>query len=334
MGTASTSGGLLFNRVTGTSNMSIQMNSSASITANTSGTIRFSNANFNAASSASSPTLLTLTNSTDGGTAIINGVIRDNSPGTVSVGVSGSNVWVLNGVNTYTGTTSVAAGSRLLMNGVVNASSTTTSSGYLGGTGTFGGAVSILSGTLSPGGTPSGNAIADSIGKLTVGSLSLSFPATTVMTITGSTAGSFDQIAVSGGSIDYGNSTLALTLSGSYGDLTTFGLFSGISNTNSSNLGGITLAAGGSPYADLTFTSYDNSSQVDRDLYMVAGDWITGWTTSNQRLLFSQSTGTLTVVPEPSTIVFAGIGMAMFGWSTWTRRRAKARRQAIETAIA
>ena len=44
--------------------------------------------------------------------------------------------------------------------------------------------------------------------------------------------------------------------------------------------------------------------------------------------------GTLYAVPEPSTIVFAGIGIAMFGWSTLTRRRAKARRQAIEAAIA
>jgi len=40
--------------------------------------------------------------------------------------------------------------------------------------------------------------------------------------------------------------------------------------------------------------------------------------------------GTLYAVPEPSTIVLAGIGMAMFGWSTWTRRRANARRQVIE----
>jgi hypothetical protein len=44
--------------------------------------------------------------------------------------------------------------------------------------------------------------------------------------------------------------------------------------------------------------------------------------------------GTLYAVPEPSTIVFAGIGMAMFGWSTWTRRRAKARRQVIEASVA
>jgi hypothetical protein len=65
-----------------------------------------------------------------------------------------------------------------------------------------------------------------------------------------------------------------------------------------------------------------------------AGDWITGWNSDQQRLVFSQSTGSLTIVPEPSTIVFAGIGMAMFGWSTWTRRRANVRRQAIEAATA
>jgi hypothetical protein len=39
-------------------------------------------------------------------------------------------------------------------------------------------------------------------------------------------------------------------------------------------------------------------------------------------------------VPEPSTIVFAGIGIAMFGWSSWTRRRAQARRKMIEASIA
>ena len=44
--------------------------------------------------------------------------------------------------------------------------------------------------------------------------------------------------------------------------------------------------------------------------------------------------GTLYAVPEPSTIVFAGIGIAMFGWSTLTRRRAKIRQQGIEAVIA
>jgi len=336
MGTGTTSGGVIINNVTGTSGVSFLLNGTSSVTANTSGVIRFSNADFNSASSTSAPTLLTLTNSSLSGAAVIDGVIRDNSPGQVSVSVTGSNAWVLNGVNTYTGTTSVSSAAALLMNGVVNASSTTTSSGYLGGSGTFGGAVSILSGTLSPGGTAtSTRTITDSIGKLTVGSLSLSNPATTVMTITGSTAGLFDQIEVSGGSgsMNYGG-ILALTMSGSYVDQTSFGLFSGIVNPLG-DLSDITLSADGSPYAGLDFSDYDNTSVQDRtDFNMVAGDWITGWNSSNQRLLFSQSTGTLTVVPEPSTIVFAGIGLVMFGWSTWTRRRARARRQVIEAAIA
>ncbi|NCX99993.1 MAG: PEP-CTERM sorting domain-containing protein, partial [Planctomycetia bacterium] len=67
------------------------------------------------------------------------------------------------------------------------------------------------------------------------------------------------------------------------------------------------------------------------------GDWISDWVTTdngNQRFIFSQSNGTLTVVPEPSTIVFAGIGMAMFAWSTWTRRRALARQRLIASSVA
>jgi hypothetical protein len=107
------------------------------------------------------------------------------------------------------------------------------------------------------------------------------------------------------------------------------------------NLDGIntTTTDASSPYAGLTFTPYSALTRDEDDFLAArygfqAGDWISTWTSDNQRLIFSQSSGTLTVVPEPSTIVFAGIGIAMFGWSTWTRRRAKARRQAIEAALA
>ncbi len=63
------------------------------------------------------------------------------------------------------------------------------------------------------------------------------------------------------------------------------------------------------------------------------------FSTQDTTITFSGETvtvkaGTLYAVPEPSTVVFAGIGAAMFGWSTWTRRRAKVRRRAIEAAIA
>jgi hypothetical protein len=309
---------------------------------NSNSSITFSANNLNVANQdVTTPTTLTLSGGSSGaGTQTVEGVIQDNSAtGTVRLTIgtaAAGNVWVLKGNNTYTGATTVSAGGKLLMNGVVSGSSTTTSSGYLGGSGTFGGAVSILSGTLSPGGTPSGSAITDSIGKLTVGSLALSAPATTMMTITGTTAGSlFDQVAFTGGSapLTYGG-LLNLTLSGSYADQTSFGLFSGFTS-QSGSLSAITLSATGSPYSGLTFSNFTNTSLPDQTYYNLAsGDWITGWNTSHQRLIFSQSSGTLTVVPEPSTIVFAGIGVAMFGWSTWTRRRAKARRQAIDAALA
>lgn len=65
--------------------------------------------------------------------------------------------------------------------------------------------------------------------SLTVGSLNLNSGATTNLSVTGTTAGSlFDQVAFSGGSpsLTYGG-LLNLTLSGSYADQTSFGLFSG-----------------------------------------------------------------------------------------------------------
>jgi len=200
-----------------------------------------------------------------------------------------------------------------LMDGQISASSTTTSSGYLGGSGTFGGLVQILGGTLSPGGSStSGGVINPSIATLTVGSLTLggsTSTATTMMRITGSGAGQFDQI-VGSGSIQYGG-TLALSLTGSYAPLTSFQLFSGFSTPRTGDFAAITLSASGTPYAGMTFTSFGDNN-----------NWQTGWQ-NNQKIFFSEATGTLTIVPEPSTIVFAGMGIAVFGASTWWRRRRK-----------
>jgi len=318
------------NGVTGTSGASFKVRGNSTVSLTGSSNVTFSNPNFNTADpSVTTPVTLTLAGGGAGsaGTGVVQGAIQDNSgSGTVGVTIgtaAATNLWVLQGNNTYSGDTTVTTGGKLLMDGVVSGSSTTTSSGYLGGSGTFGGAVSVLSGTLSPGGLSNDlvrGVISDSIGKLTVGSLSLSSPATTAMTITGSTAGSYDQIAGST-SVNYGG-TLALTLSGSYVDQTVFDLFSGFT-THTGSFSSITLSAAGTDYDGLTFSGADAN-----------GDWLSTWNGNNQALKFSQSTGQLTVVPEPSTIIFAGIGMAMFGWSTWTRRRAKARRQAIEAAIA
>ena len=324
LSTGSTAGALVYNlaATSTTTNVQFALNGNSSVGANAGVAMVFSNPNFNVATATATDSLLTLLGGSGGRqTQVIQGSIVDNV-GKVSLSVTGSNTWILNGANTYTGTTSISSDSYVLFNGS-NGTGTVTSRGFLGGSGTFGGAVSILSGTLSPGGTSvSGGVITPSIEKLSMATLTLSSGATVAMTVTGSTAGLYDQIAVGNtGNLNYAG-TLALTLSGSYADYTDFNLFTGFA-TETGGWNAITLDAAGSPYAGLAF----NTPSVD-------GVWYSTWTSDHQRLKFSESTGTLTVVPEPSTVVFAGIGMAMFGWSTWTRRRAKARRQFIEAAIA
>jgi hypothetical protein len=326
----------------GTSTANFQMGNDATIqlTNNNSNNLRFTAANFNVANDAvATPKTLTFTGGGAGNlqTVTIDGVIRDNSTnGIVNVAFSGKNDYVLKGNSSYTGNTSVTA--TVLVDGALASPTVTVNStGYLGGSGQISGNVTVLSGgTLSPGGTASGSTLTDSIATLTVGSLNLNTGATTNLAITGTTPGSlFDQVAFTGGakSLTYGG-LLNLTLSGSYADSTSFQLLSGFTS-QSGDLSSISLDATGSPYAGLTFTSYANATAEDKTYWgLGSGDWITDWSTDHQRLIFSQSAGTLSIVPEPSTIVFAGIGVAMFCWSTWTRRRARARRQAIEAAMA
>ena len=54
---------------------------------------------------------------------------------------------------------------------------------------------------------------------------------------------------------------------------------------------------------------------------LTAGDWYSSFNTNQQALVFSQSTGTLTVVPEPSTCAMALAGLAYGGWQMIRRRR-------------
>jgi hypothetical protein len=49
--------------------------------------------------------------------------------------------------------------------------------------------------------------------------------------------------------------------------------------------------------------------------------WVSGTTATGQYLTFDQQAGEMVVVPEPSTVVFAGIGAAMAGWHMLKERR-------------
>ena len=93
------------------------------------------------------------------------------------------------------------------------------------------------------------------------------------------------------------------------------------------------VVAGDFTSVTLTGTSYGTVSFTKVD----ADRWQTSYLGNGQEFSFFTSganAGVLFAVPEPSSIVFAGIGVAMFGWSTWTRRRAKSRRRAVEASVA
>ncbi len=112
--------------------------------------------------------------------------------------------------------------------------------------------------------------------------------------------------------ITYGGE-LSLNLGGVGTDLfeswTATQIFTG---AKSGSFSSVTLAGASSPYSGLTFGR-------------VGTEWVSGtfagYNGETQWLVFSETNGNLVVVPEPSTIVFAGVGVAMAGWSAWKKRR-------------
>ena len=317
-------------------NIKFNLNGDANITPNSSNpnssNITFNAANFNeAVASGTTPVTLSLVGGAgvaSKGTQTINGVIQDNSVSgkvNVTIGTLTSwNVWVFNGGNTYTGSTTIEANGKLLMNGTISGSSTTTSYGYLGGSGTFGGAVIVSSGTLAPGGGSANGVIVDTVGVLTMASLSLSGSSHTLMQITGTAPGTdYDRI-VSTGSLGYDSGVLDLAMSGtSYAVGTTFDLFDAASV--SGTLASISTAGISSDgWENLTWYA-PGSSGAGLDDYG-AGVWQSSLTTvggESRKLIFSQPTGVLSVVPEPSTCASLLAGLACGGYTMIRRRRAR-----------
>jgi autotransporter-associated beta strand protein len=109
---------------------------------------------------------------TVGGSAITTyaGVLQDGAPGTLALTKSGGGTLELTGANTYTGDTSITAGS-LKVNNLTGTSATGTGSVSVNTTGTLTGA-GFISGTVT---ASSGGTIApgNSVGTLSVGSLTL-----------------------------------------------------------------------------------------------------------------------------------------------------------------
>jgi autotransporter-associated beta strand protein len=204
--------------------------------------------------------------------------------------VDGPGTVVLTGSTSYSGATAVNSGSLLVDTFLPNTSGVTVAAGAtLGGSGTISSSVSIA-GTLEPGAV-------GGFGTLTLGSLSLAGSSSTLLGIGGTSRGtSYDAINVSQASaLTYGGG-LSLSFADVFADNTSFGLF-GINGTPSGSYASVT--ASGS-YGLLTFSN-------------AGGVWSAS-AGNGQTLTFTESTGTLSIIPEP-TMVLSGVmtaGLAAF----------------------
>jgi autotransporter-associated beta strand protein len=211
--------------------------------------------------------------------------------------VDGPGTVVLTGSTAYSGATAVNSGSLLVDTFLPSTSGVTVAAGAtLGGSGTISSAVS-MAGTLEPGAV-------GGFGTLTLGSLSLAGSASTLLAIGGTNRGaSYDAIDVSQASaLTYGGG-LSLSFADVFADNTSFGLF-GINGTPSGSYASVT--ASGS-YGLLTFTN-------------AGGVWSAS-ASNGQTLTFAESTGMLSIVPEP-TLVLSGVMTAGLAALVMARRRA------------
>ena len=122
----------------------------------------------------------------------------------------------------------------------------------------------------------------------------------------------YDQFSTTG-AINFGGSLnvdWAQVGSSTFANYTAFDLFDG--GSYAGNFSSVALVGATAPYASLTFTQ--NGSEWSTQPFVGEGG-------QNQWLVFQSQSGNLVVVPEPSTIVFAGLGVAMSGWTMWKKRR-------------
>lgn len=220
--------------------------------------------------------------------------------------------------NTYSGNFTASAGS-VLLGASLNSANFDVSSGAVLNTSSAGAEVNnlVLSGTLLPGTN-------DNYGSLTVnGNLTLNPGSTTLLAVGD---GIFDSVAVTGTSTLGGTLSIAMEYEPTSfaGDLTgdAWQLFSFDTANILNDFSSVVMTG---TYGNVNF--YKVSAERWESQYLGNGREFAFFTSG-------ANAGVLYAVPEPSTMAFAGIGAAMFGWSSWTRRRAKLRRRLIDGLVA
>jgi len=203
--------------------------------------------------------------------------------------------------------TLLVSGATVSGDGTSSTNLTITSGSYVGN-GTFQNALNT-SGVIDLG----GNTVLSTANfvQSTGGNIAMDVVGDGTTTTTSSTVfGNFEL----GGAMDLNASGLGTTL---YPIGASWGLFAGTNYTGGSPSGlndasnfslfAMTPASSGSPYYG-TFTKYGQ-------------EWTSPKASDGTYLVFQAASGNLVVVPEPSTMVFAGLGMAMSGWTMWKKRR-------------
>ncbi len=221
---------------------------------------------------------------------------------------SGAGTVVFAGDNTYTGTTTVSAGS-LFINGSQSAANgvlTVASGATLGGSGAIGGAVNVA-GTLAPG---------NSIESLSMGALSFSNGSTFAVELNSSVASSVGaDLAVASGGLSL-DGTVTLTLNDIALTPAAFSVgtkFSLINYSGSWNNGLFTFGAGTLADGDV-FTFGANNWEIDYN------STVGGVNFTADYLPLSNFVN-IEVIPEPSTYALLTLAAAGLGAHLLRRRR-------------
>jgi len=172
--------------------------------------------------------------------------------------------------------------------------------------------------TVQSGGsiTP-GSVSGTSYGTLTLGSGSTSTggfvvnggtSATVAVGISGTARGTaYDSFLVNGAGNQYGGVlSISFDNATAYAPDTVFNLFQLPHAIPSGNFNDVRVTGG-------TFDGVTFSGPVN-------GEWVSSANQTGQTLVFSQLTGNLVVVPEPSTVMIALSGVALVGFGRWRRR--------------